>query len=431
MTEEIKYGQMPQDDMSYIEQIATEYSAEPAKGLAHGVQKDAIQNGFGARAETREAQACRNWAMTFELKTINGKDALVFWDEGTVGLTGDILTRQQIQDRIGVVTLTPDQRLARFLARYVSGGNIGAGTYGRGKLVFHAASETAGILIDSLRNDGRYITLDRRIDQGTLVQPDIPFVDDEAKSFVVTKTGGALAPLRQPGTRITIFDLKKEIADAFRHSFSDLPNIYKASMAYMIAETWWEIIHKFDAKIYLKLEDKVIRVNLIDPLLEMVEAEDWQEGIRVHVKSNITITSRGERYRIKEIRLVVMPGELEETFRDIWVQRKRMKVGSIARYLDVNSKISKRLGGFVILEPGLEEAIEKAEGTTHYGFILNHAGIKQIRTAVKAELQEFQQKLGLEPGSEDKQCRDNILESMKELNEHAAELGLLTHRQLE
>jgi len=427
---EQEYVQMPQDDMAQIEQIAIEYSNEPSRGLAHGVQKDAIQNGFGARAEAREIQACRSWAMTFELKTINGKDTLVFWDEGTVGLTGDILTTQEIQERIGDGTITPDQRLGRFLARFVSGGNIGAGTYGRGKLVFHAASESTSILVDSLRNDGCYLALDRKVSKGMLLQPKKPYVGDGANEFLKEKTAGSLVPLTQTGTRITIFEVKKEIVEAFRHSFSDLPSIYKASMASMIAETWWEIIHKFDAKIYLKLGDQIMHVSLKDPLSEMVEAQDGQEGIRVHVKPNILITSQSQRYRIKEIRMVVMPGELEEAFRDIWVQRKRMKIGSIARYMDIHSKISKRLGGYVILEPNLEDVIEKAEGITHYGFNLNQTGIRQIRVAVRAELQEFQRRLGFGGGGEDRQSRVQMLQALNELNEHAAELGLLTQQDI-
>ena len=159
--------------------------------------------------------------MTFELKMINGKDTLVFWDEGTVGLTGDILTTQEIQERIGDGTITPDQRLGRFLARFVSGGNIGAGTYGRGKLVFHAASESTSILVDSLRNDGCYLALDRKVSKGMLLQPKKPYVGDGAKEFLKEKTAGRLVPLTQTGTRITIFEVKKEIVERLKKTDSN------------------------------------------------------------------------------------------------------------------------------------------------------------------------------------------------------------------
>lgn len=114
--------------MAQIEQMVREYWSEPAKGLAHGTQKDTIQNGFGARAVANKKAACRTWSFYFELHKINGDDALSFWDEGTLGLTGELLTAEQIMDRIAANTLDSDQRLGRFLARLVSGGNLGPGS---------------------------------------------------------------------------------------------------------------------------------------------------------------------------------------------------------------------------------------------------------------------------------------------------------------
>ncbi len=82
------------------------------------------------------------WCFYFELLKINGSDALSFWDEGTLGLTGELLKADQIMERIAADTLGPDQRLGRFLARLVSGANLGPGIFGRGKLIFHGASRT-------------------------------------------------------------------------------------------------------------------------------------------------------------------------------------------------------------------------------------------------------------------------------------------------
>lgn len=93
------YVIMPQNDTAQIEQVGREYSSDPAKRIAHGVQKDAIQNSFGARAHVREIVACKDWEMHFELKKINKKNALVFWDKGTTGLTGDILNAEEITKR--------------------------------------------------------------------------------------------------------------------------------------------------------------------------------------------------------------------------------------------------------------------------------------------------------------------------------------------
>jgi len=426
-----EYVQMPQDDMAQIEQVGREYCSDPGKGLAHGVQKDAIQNGFGARADVREVEACRTWSMTFELMQIAGRDALVFWDEGTVGLTGEILTPDEIIYRFAEGTLGPDERLGRFLARFVSGGNIGAGSFGRGKLVFHAASITTNILVDSLRApDKVYVALDRRVASGTLIQPKIPYTNDAAKDFIYRQTSGFLVPLAIPGTRITILDIRPEIVEAFMHSFSDSSSVYAASFAHMIGETWWEIIHRFDAKIFLRQGDRTIPVQLHDPIKTVCEAEDSQEGVRVHSKKNIQITAGGHPYRIKEVRLVVLPGNIDEDFRDIWIQRKRMKIGSILRALDPHPRIAKRLAGYVILEPPLEEIVEQSEGTTHYGFDLRGNGVRQIRDTVRAELRDFERRLGLVPINEDAESRRRLLDSMKEINEMAAELGLVTQQNI-
>ena len=423
------YVQMPQDDMAQIDHLGREYGSEPAKGLAHGVQKDAIQNGFGARAEVMEVEACRTWSMTFELKQIGGRDALVFWDEGTLGLTGDILTPDQIRERFTAGTLGPDQRLGRFLVRFVSGGNVGAGSFGRGKLIFHAASSTTNILVDSLRApDCVYVALDRKVEGGVLLQPRTPYQDDAAKEFIRMKTGGVLSPLEIPGTRIAILDVRPEIVEAFQRSFSESSSVYAASFAHMIEETWWEIIHSFDARIFLRYGERTLRVELHDPMKTIAEADDNQEGVRVHSRINVPVTAGGQLSRIKEVRLVVMPGNVDEEFRDIWIQRKRMKVGSIGRGIDAHARITKRLAGYVVLEPSLETLVEQSEGTTHYGFHLGGSGVRQIRDTVRAELRDFERRLGLVSASEDAEGRRRLLDSMKELNELAAELGLITQQ---
>ena len=71
MTENDEYVIMPQNDFQQIEQIVREYESEPAKGLTHGIQKDAIQNGIGARLQGRsEPNSYRDWMFVFELLKI-------------------------------------------------------------------------------------------------------------------------------------------------------------------------------------------------------------------------------------------------------------------------------------------------------------------------------------------------------------------------
>jgi hypothetical protein len=419
---------MPQDDGAQIDQIVVEYNGDPAKGLAHGVQKDAIQNGFGARKIAKEIEACKTWSFSFEIIKVQGKDALVFWDEGTFGLTGDLLSAEEITRRFAEGTLGPDERYARFMARFVSGGNIGAGMFGRGKLIFSGASVSRKILIDSLRDDGKYVAVRRYLEGGRLRQNNTPFQDTEAHNFIFTETGGKLKPLEMSGTRITILDVDPEVAQAVRYSFR-AGSFYKASLAYMIEETWWEIIEKFEAKIFIIDGEKKIQVKVNEPLKTITSLLE-ENGIKIHHKTNLPVQIGNVQYRIKELKFVLMPSAIEEEFRDIWLQRKRMKVGSIAKYININSKISKRLAGYVILEPDLEEIVEKAEAPHHYSFKLSASGIKHIRDVVRREITEFERRLGLVETNAESTSRRQMLESLSAINQIATELGLPTQNGL-
>ncbi len=128
-----------------IDEVAKGYRQPPAKGIPHGVQKDAIQNDWGARQKTS------GWGMSFEQLT--GRDGVTYLamsDWGTTGLTGQVYDDpDSIPD-----DLPPEEKLARFENMNFSGGNIGAGLYGRGKLIFQAASKTRQIIYDSLTTKG-------------------------------------------------------------------------------------------------------------------------------------------------------------------------------------------------------------------------------------------------------------------------------------
>lgn len=421
-----QYVSMPQNDFHQIEQVVREYEGS-GRGLAHGLQKDAIQNSFGARLIENESRACKNWRFTFELLEINGKAVLTFWDEGTTGLTGNILSVEEIEKMSAEGKFTPEQNLSRFLTRFESGGNLGAGSFGRGKLIFQGASKTASIICDSLRDtDKQYIAFDRKIVGTKLVQQRVPFQGDEAREFIKKATNSVLMPLTSSGTRITILNLKDEIADAVKKSFNPADDSdYSNDFIKMIEETWWEII-KFGAKIYVKHRDNTKLVALTEPLKSIAHCKDKGNGYRVYSKELIPVVIGNETYRIKELKFVVAPNPIDEDLREVWIQRKRMKIGSISKNINPHHTIHKRFCGYLILEPKLEDIILLAEGTTHYGFNLNRKGIKQIRDIIRTELDNFQQKLGLRLISPESASRQDMLDAMKEINQAAQNLGLLT-----
>jgi hypothetical protein len=422
------YVNMPQNDRSQIEQIKQEYESTPAMGLVHGVQKDAIQNGIGARINKSVLKACqKDWQFNFEIVEINGKSALTFWDEGTSGLTGKILSSSDIEiesEDDGLGANHSEEKLSRFLSRFNSGGNTGPGSFGRGKLIFQAASVDQSLLIDSFRNDdGRYIALDRFIEGNQLKQPDRPYVDSEAKKLINDKTSGMLSPLEKHGTRVTILNVDADIVNAFKLSFSDQESA--DSLYHMISETWWEII-EMGAQINLIQNERVLTVKLTGDLERIVKAEDNVDGFRVFRKENVLVMCQGFRYKIKELKLVVSPNEVPSHFNEIWVQRKQMKIGGIQRGIRLHGKIANRLAGFLRLDSNLEDEFESAEGTTHYSFNHKKAALKEVREILKNELEQFQKQLGFKPENTEGKLKNELNNALTELNEMATELGLPT-----
>lgn len=434
---EIAYVHMPQNDKQQIEQVVREYESEPAKGLAHGVQKDAIQNAVGARLVKSESDSYRgNWRCNFELVEIDGKEALVFWDEGTTGLTGDILPVKEIEKKSSAGLLGagyPNQRLARFLTRFESGGNAGPGSFGRGKLIFQGASNDSSILVDSFRSDdNEYISFDRLVEGTQLVQREIPFTGEGAKKFIVEKTKGALKPLATHGTRITILNVNPEISQSFKKSFAENESEtggYSEVFSRMIEETWWEII-QFGAKITLKLAGEIKQIKLTEPLLSIMKARNGDGGeYKVFTEDNISVVVDSKVHRIKHLKFIVAPHPIEEELREVWVQRKRMKIGSMGRSIVPHYKIQKTFSGFMVLDPELEKLFEEKESPTHYGFVFrgrSGGAIHQVKEALKSRLERFHEQLGLRVGSSETRARQDMIETLNELNQLADRLGLPT-----
>jgi len=424
------YVTTPQNDREQINQIAREYEGEPAKGLAHGLQKDAIQNGIGARISENEIDSYKNWSFHFKLFKIGDKYALSFWDAGTTGLTGSILSVGEISRWSAESKLKANQRLSRFLTRFDSGGNSGPGSFGRGKLIFHAASNDSAILCDTLRyDDKKYLAFERKLRGHALTQSQMPFEGKEALELIVRVTQEALEPLKVPGTRITILDLREEITNAIKNSFDEdhpeVMNDFSQSFAKMIEETWWEILDKFNAKIYIEFDGKTKQVTLGEPLKSIACMDDKKNGWKVYRKTHVPVVVQDTTYYIKEIKLILSPTPLDENIRSIWVQRKKMKIGDVKGAMPHHT-IFKQVAGYVLLEKELEDEIEKSENPTHYSFNFHHRAPNQIKQTINNHLQQFQEALGIRTVSDEKQAQQDMQEIMKEINPLAQKLGLVT-----
>src|SRR5437870_9495777 len=110
----------PSNWSNYLDHMRRDYNTSPAQGIAHGLQKDGIQNGWGAR--TRE----RGWSFEFRLlKGRDGKLVLTMTDSGTTGLVGRVFDYAQ-----DLPPKFPEgEKLARFECMFDSGGVVGPGLF--------------------------------------------------------------------------------------------------------------------------------------------------------------------------------------------------------------------------------------------------------------------------------------------------------------
>lgn len=76
-----------------VNQIVDAYRVR--RGMAHGLQKDAIQNAWDARRHKKGA----GWEIAFELIKSKGHTFFMIVDKGTTGLTGRILTQDELESQ--------------------------------------------------------------------------------------------------------------------------------------------------------------------------------------------------------------------------------------------------------------------------------------------------------------------------------------------
>ncbi len=429
---QIQYTTLSQNDKQGIDYVKKDYNKDPAKGLTHGLQKDAIQNSVGAS----QTKKFKDWKITFELTLINGKDALIFTDEGTTGLLGDVLSQVEIMNRKSENNLKDDDHLSRFRTVFNSGGNDGPGSYGRGKLVFQACSATHTILCDSLRkSDNKYIAFKRTINKLQLQESQV-FEAKEAHNFIKEETDGKIKPLETFGTRIIILDLDLakqkndlSIKDSFLRAFDEKHRDDECELAFdkMIQETWWELMLKCGVNIVLKHGKHEKKVELSEPLKKIVNVKNNESDWKVYDKYNIPFEFNGDNYIIKQLKFVVSPkGQtLPENFQKITTQRKKMKIGALKRIIP-HAQIKKNLTGFIIFDEGLEELMLPPEDMTHYGYDhMKHAILKKIRSEVEVHLNKFQKELGLTTTGEEGNLSRTLNDALKDINEQAKELGLI------
>lgn len=341
------------------------------RGLVHGVQKDAIQNSWDAKA-TRKGSG---WKTTFSLVEGSRSTYLVIQDEGTTGLTGRILEREEdfLKD------LPPEEKWGRFesLAFTKGTGEEALGSRGRGKFIFVAAATGRRIVYDSLRNDRTYRAGMRYV---KLTQSPVNAWDgDEGQAAFSDMTEGRLPLLESTGTRVVIVDPVDELVEAIRSGM----------FARHIGETWWEIIEKYGARIDVHWDGKTTQVK-VPKEFRLPESDTADTKVRVRKLKVVE-----GAWKVKKLHLVHRdPDQVPEDIRGVAIQRGGMKVAAVQAE-DLPPDIRNGIFGYITVAEDVEAELRGAEDPEHYSFDYRNPAARALRNYIRQEAAQFaHEKLG-------------------------------------
>jgi hypothetical protein len=357
----------PVNWQNLVMQIVDGYRSQ-GKGIAHGVQKDAVQNSWDARVDKKG----RGWKMRFELLANSQKTLFAFTDEGTCGLTGRVLGPDEMEEY-----LPDDERWGRFeslaFTKSTQGEIVPLGSRGRGKFIFVGGSKDHSIFYDTLRGDGTYRLGTRTV--RITRSPIRAWNNSQAKEELKIASAGLLKSLARTGTRIVIENPIREIVEAVK----------SGAFERYIGETWWEIIAKYDADIVLSFDGKVKQVNIPK---EFVLPEEDTGDYKVWIQENVKIISGNTEYLVKRLHIVSKKHGVSEDLRGVGIQRGGMKVCVIEpRYMP--QELTESIYGYIILGPDAEIQLLKDESPEHYGFDFRFGLPKSIRHYIDEEIEKF------------------------------------------
>lgn len=430
--------------LNILRKLVDQYSDSGGKGLIHGFQKDLIQNSVGARVSVNHFT---NWEITIELKKIDGKYCIIATDRGTEGLTGTPNNKDQVREKTkprgewAGGYIPPENRITRFIHSDFSGGDIGPGSKGQGKGLYHMLSSSENkytYIFESIQNNngqkGAYLC-GKKFIEGVEIDFDFEFpnenetLNNKKEKFISdfkNWTNNEIEPLDHIGTRIIIIGIDENkrydenesltFIEVFRNSFDKNFKDIKCIKSFynMIQETWWEIIiKKRNVKITLKEGDKSRIVKYDGNLKKIMPSLELQPNMNNHedknhkikVVRNIDIKHRG--LKIKKLTLIFFKKEIEGLIQKININRRWMKVGNSMPGYRFESNLNKRFMGYVELEEEIENEIAKSENGIHYGFVNTDKFMQDyFNKALYKEYDKFRVECGL--GEQTTSNRNNL-----------------------
>lgn len=324
---------IPQNYKNNVDWILGAYT-DAGVTFTNGFQKDAIQNSAGARKTNK----WKNWSCDISLISNSNGTFVVVEDSGTVGLTGQNLPAQEINEMMARGEQLPStERLARFTSMFNSGGNTtGGGLFGAGKSVYSVASATYTYYFDSLREDKKYVANVNKCGQVM----SMALEGEEARRYITENTG--LPAKKTSGTRIIIENPKQELVEAIK----------TGSIIPYIQESWWLIIQKFDATSSISVNGTPVRVP-----------DDIKNG--KHVYELHSPETYQPNYRVKNLGVYVFE-KGQNRWNGFSYYRKGMKIGEID-LKDIPDKIKDSFWGYIEVDELWENALAEIEDKVHFG----------------------------------------------------------------
>lgn len=332
------------------ENIADQYP-----NIFEGIQKDAAQNAWDARATKKG----KDWKLIF--RYIRDRNLLVIEDFGTSGMNEE---RWKNYQSLWDTTKAEETSL---------------GARGQGKFLFHYFLAEKLVLTETIDEHGQY-----RFSYGTTEEWD-----------EIGKTLNDFIPgankLDHQGTRIWIMNIKKELLE-------DLLNCNE--FIKYIASTWWEIIRDFGATFIVDFNGVERKVSL----------PEFPKVIKEKPLDNEKIKDFG---KIENLRLFYCDEPVPEYFRGITIQRGGMAI--IRLPVNAEDSIKAKIYGYCNFDEELESELKKVEQPNHFGFT-NKRQWNHTKDYIIRKIDEFVQEIT--PKKQKVEIEDKLLnEAAKIVND--------------
>lgn len=338
---------------------------EDGMGVLHALQKDNIQNSWGARKNLKKGIGFK-----VEIELVLEKDfkALIFSDSGTHGLTGTKFKNlEEEAATLGIDFQNPNERLANFenhLNRGRDRDQITGGFVGQGKLVSNIHSDNYKVYYDSLREDGEYLVNNRYFNPPDLNVDHMEYKlgtvswGKDANKELDNFSNGHLNPLNEVGTRIIIMNPNDDLIEHIR----------RGKMLEDIQDTWWEILRwpKVEG-IFLKYDDIEIKAKCPDFFEEAIKRDDQNKSWLEHYDvRNLGL--------IKKATFGFWNEKLPKRYNGITIQRAQMPINQAHNLYGLTFDIKPEIPnshkdnfyGIIILDEDAEKKIRHFEVDSHY-----------------------------------------------------------------